>query len=164
MSTQIAQATEEIITPHNVVMTKGIQVRQTPNGDVAFINTEYVSQKLINLMVEMLSSEHYAHAGSGKSYGHGMFSVVFRIDGGPYYPNAQKELKPVPWLFSESGKTAICNLKECVVLALEQGVIGKKGFENLYMMDMKTLVWQHILVGFAHECHTLLSSWMNTSR
>ena len=153
MSTQIAQATEEIITPHNVVMTKGIQVRQTPNGDVAFINTEYVSQKLINLMVEMLSSEHYAHAGSGKSYGHGMFSVVFRIDGGPSYPNSKKELKPVPWLFNESGKTAICNLKECIILALEQGVTGKKGFENLYMMDVKTLVWHHILVGFAHECH-----------
>ena len=81
MTTQIAQATEADITPHNIVMAAGIQIRKTPNGDVAFINTDYVSQKIINLMVEMLSSDNYIHAGEGKTYGHGMFSVVFRIDG-----------------------------------------------------------------------------------
>ncbi len=131
--------------------TKGMEIRKTTDGEIVFINTELVSKKLIDIMVNLLNFNEEFNVGS--SEGHGIYSVVFRDDGGPYYPSKDGEFIPVPWLFNEASKSLICNLRECVELAINQGISEEEGFENSEFLSSRVLTWQHILSGFLHEVH-----------
>ena len=151
MATTIAQATEEVVSPHKTVKIAGLQIHETRNGTVAFINTHYVSQKLIDIMVHILNDERYNHGGS--NYGHGIYSVVFRIDNMPVMPKGRGQFEEVPWLWVEASKSCICNVRRCLEVAFEQALDTHDDFKHSEHMSVYMAVWQQILSGFLHEAH-----------
>lgn len=148
----VTQATSQEVTHHNTVKTQGIQVANTKNGDVVFVNTEYVSQKLINILTTILNSDEYTLS-TGENYGTGVFAVVFRIDGMPKLANDDGTFEDVPWLWYEGCKTIVCNIKRCVDIAFEQTLSEAKEHKDSECMYIPALIWQHLLAGFLHECH-----------
>ena len=152
MATTIAQVTEEIVSPHKTVKIAGLQIHETQNGTVAFINTNHVSQKLIDIMVHALNDPRYTIAGGG-NYGHGIYSVIFRIDNMPVMPKGKGQFEEVPWMWIEAGKTIVCNIKRCVSIAFEQALDPHDDFKYSEHMSVRVAVWQQLLSGFLHECH-----------
>lgn len=153
MTTEIAtQATVEDVSADTVVKAAGIQVTHTRNGDVIFINTDYVSPKLIHTLTTILDSEHHTCT-NGESNGHGIFNVTFRVDGMPLMPKEDGSLEEVPWMFIEASKSIVCNIKRCVSLAFEQALNDSEDFLDSEHLDVKAIIWQHLLAGFLHESH-----------
>jgi len=152
MATTIAQVTAEMVSPHKTVKIAGLQIHETQNGTVAFLNTNYVSQKLIDIMVHALNDPSYITA-SGGNYGHGIYSVVFRVDNMPVMPKGKGQFEEVPWMWVEASKSIICNIKRCISIAFEQALDTHEDFKYSEHMSVHTAVWQQLLSGFLHECH-----------
>jgi hypothetical protein len=152
MTTELKQATTKEVSSHNTVKIDGIQVANTRNGEAVFMNTNYVSQKLISILTNVLNSDEYTLS-TGENYGHGVYNVIFRIDGMPLMANDDGTFEAVPWVWVESSKSIVCNIKRCVEIAFEQCLDDHEDYRNTENMNVRALIWQHLLAGFLHECH-----------
>ncbi len=134
--TELAQ---EVIAAPEVI--RGMEVRGTVCGDVVFINTDYVTSKTIDILVESLNQ-----MGSVID-GHGLYTVVFRLDGRPrVLPDTMNT-----WIFNPDAKSAICNLSDCVDLAFSNTMNADKG--DAVYCNVSHVAWKNILSGFFHEAH-----------
>lgn len=136
----------------NVVKAEGIQAHDTKHGSVVFINTSYVSQKFINICLKALESDifetHDPTTGEDISNGHGVFSVVFRMDGFPMqYDGGSWD--PVTWIYYHGSRSIVCNLKHCVQKAIMDGL--DEDIKHGECINIRAAVWQQLLSGFIHE-------------
>ncbi len=136
MSTELQHVQAEVANKMN-----GHQLHDTVMGEISFINTDFVSQKAIDIMV------HSINILGKNEEGHGLLNVVFRIDGQPRLTPGQ----PTPWMFFPDSQSAVCNLVDCVELAFINTMDKEK--ENAIHCSLTTLIWKNILTGFFHESH-----------
>jgi hypothetical protein len=136
---------EQVIEPNIIA---GHQIRQTNGGDVIFINTNFVGQKVIDIIVHAINE---MSGGVGNTtYSHELYTIIFRADG---IPRADKN-EPNSWIFNPDGKAAICNLVDCIDLAYTHTMDEDKP-DALYC-NIDHVVWANILTGFCHEAHHAL--------
>ena len=138
--TELAQEQEK-----QVDMIYGYEIRQTNAGDIIFINTGYVTPKTINILVASINE--MIDVGNRVSDSHGMYTVVFRIDGIPRIK--QDEMNT--WVFNPDAKCAICNLSDCIELAYANTMDEDK--EDAVYCNVEHIMWKHLITGFFHEAH-----------
>lgn len=130
---QEVEATPEVIFGH--------EIRSTTCGDVIFINTNFVTPKTIDILVESINQMDDLVSG------HGMYTVVFRMDGRPRVKS--NELNT--WIFNPDAKSAICNVSDCIELAFTNTMDEDK--TDAVYCNVAHIAWKHLITGFFHEAH-----------
>lgn len=143
MTTQNQQAEVRIEEASSII------VHQNVFGPIAIINPEMVTPKTISIMDEALKM------GDANMVGHGLYSIVFRMDGMPWgnlIENGTHEFNT--WRFYWGSKTAVCNLQHCIRIAIKtsQDEIRPEDGDEIMCMSVHMLTWKNILQGFLHEC------------
>lgn len=137
MSTELQKEVVEI----KKSVAGNIEVHKTTNGDVVFINTELVTPKTIDIMVQSLNDAAF------EKEGHGIYSVIFRNDG---YPRVNPNTITT-WMFFPDSKCAVCNLTDCIKSTFD--TTQNKETEFGANLSVFGGVWKNILCGFFHESH-----------
>jgi hypothetical protein len=114
----------------------------SPNsGDVAVHNIEFITQKVIDIMITFLD-EHV----EGNS---GLANIMFRTDG---YPRVKSE-EMTSWMFYPDSRTAVCNISDCVDLAIDEALSGNEND----CLNVWVSAWLNIISSFFHEVHHAMS-------
>ncbi len=135
-------AKEETVAPEVIF---GHEIRSTISGDIVFINTDFVTPKTIDILVESINE--MSGGSDGIVNGHGVYTVVFRIDGHPRVK--ANELNT--WVFNPDARSAICNISDCIELAFTNTMDEDK-VDAVYC-NVAHVAWKHIVTGFFHEAH-----------
>lgn len=131
----------EVAVQQEVNVTKGFQVIEVgAMGPVAMYNTDMVTPKTLGIIQAILEK------GGFDDIGHGIFSIVFRDDGRPVAETGFNS-----WKFFPAGKSVVCNLQDCVEMAIHTTQDKKK--ELTECISVKMLAWKNLLQGFAHDAH-----------
>lgn len=119
---------------------EGMDVRETATGTIVFINTNYVTKKTVDIMVESINQ-------MDDKAGHGIYTVVFRIDGHPRVDDNT----PTPWFFFPDSKSCVCNIADCVELAF-LNTMDEEHPDAAYVSIFAS-IWKNVLTGMFHEAH-----------
>lgn len=131
----------EVATQQEAFKANGFQVIEVgAMGPVAMFNTALITEKTLGIMHLVLSE------GGFDDIGHGLHSIVLRDDGRPCDNEGFNS-----WMFYPNSRAAVCNLQDCVELAISTTQDEKKEFTEC--INVKALVWKNIIQGFAHEAH-----------
>ena len=115
-----------------------INVFTTTSGQVAFHNNKLVTPKTINIMTTFLDKHVMGESG--------LDAVTFRKDGFP-----REENRLISWKFFPDSRTAVCNIINCIDIAISEAVDEK--IEDSECLNVWAGAWLNIIMNFFHEVH-----------
>jgi len=117
---------------------KDINVFTTASGEIAFHNNKYMTPKTIDIMTTFLDKQILGESG--------LDAVIFRTDGFP-----REENRLISWKFFPDSRTAVCNIINCIDIALAEATDEK--IEDSECLSVWAATWLNIIMNFFHEVH-----------
>jgi hypothetical protein len=120
------------------VTTNEIMVINSRSGSVAIHNHAFMTEKTIDIMKTFLD-EHVMEES-------GLETIMFRTDGFPCEEN-----RLISWKFFPDSRAAVCNLTNCIDIAIEEAIndeLNESEFFNVW-----AATWLNIIMNFFHEVH-----------